>query len=53
LKCNSLIEGSNQKYLNGCPEMDGFMWVNPKDAFKMVFKSQKFLFEDGYPLYSL
>ncbi len=49
LKCTSLIEGAKQAYLNGLPEMDGFMWVsNIQDCNKMVFKSQKFLFEDGF-----
>ena len=35
--------------MNGLPEMDSFMWINnTTDAFNMVFKSQKFMFKDGF-----
>jgi hypothetical protein len=36
------------KLFKGEPEMDAFMWVSRADAKKMVFKSQKFIFEPGY-----
>ena len=47
LSCPSLIKTHDVKlqHLNGSPEMDAFMWVNPKEALNMVFKSQRCLFQ--------
>lgn len=36
-KCNSFVRP-------GYPEIDDFKWVNRKEAYKIVFKSQKHLF---------
>lgn len=46
LACSSLIDLESHK-LFGEPEMDGYMWVTRDEAHKMVFKSQKFIFENG------
>jgi 8-oxo-dGTP pyrophosphatase MutT (NUDIX family) len=42
--CESLIN-NKEHHLHGYPEMDGFMWVNKELARKLVFKSQKCLFD--------
>jgi len=43
LRCNSIISGSH--YLRGLPELDAFMFVTREEAFQMVTKSQKHLFD--------
>jgi len=50
LKCSSLIEGAQGAMapLNGKPEMDAYMWVERGEAKKMVYKSQKFMFEENF-----
>jgi len=45
LKCTSLIDNQKTPHLIGCPEIDAFMWVTKDEAHKMVFPSQKILFE--------
>jgi hypothetical protein len=48
--CSSLIEPTDPKlnHLKGLPEMDAFCFVSREEAKKMVFRSQKFIFEKGY-----
>eukprot|EP01117_Protostelium_nocturnum_P008873 TRINITY_DN3182_c0_g1_i2.p1 TRINITY_DN3182_c0_g1~~TRINITY_DN3182_c0_g1_i2.p1 ORF type:complete len:194 (-),score=38.11 TRINITY_DN3182_c0_g1_i2:38-619(-) len=48
LECTSMIENPDMPHLNGAPEMDAFMFVERHDAYKMVFKNQKFIFGENY-----
>jgi len=42
LECGSFIK---EGFLQGLPEMDGYMWCTKSVASQLVFKSQKELFE--------
>ena len=48
LKCNSLLSDDGPDYLRGLPELDSFMFVTREEAHRMVFTSQKHLFEQSF-----